>query len=162
MGFIDRERRTIWVDMALPFPAWRSTAMHEVVHAINGDDHHDPAAEQRAQRETAQRLIPAAALVVALHVSLDIDDVLDVLNVDAGVLRTRIRNLIPDEASAARKAIANRLPRDLEQDGCAIQRWWRWQRQPAPVPLFDQHPDVVRFGPTRIHVPVAAEQAAAT
>lgn len=134
MGLCDTKRRTIWVDVNLSDRERRSTIMHEIVHAIRGDATDDPESEAAVQIETAQRLIPTAALTAVLATTSHPEDMCDALDVDIDVLRTRIRSLDSDEISQVRKALAPHTHRYGPSDHCALGRWWLHHRHPAPAP----------------------------
>jgi hypothetical protein len=134
MGYTDLDRQTIWVDVNLTDRERRSTIMHEVVHAIHRDSTDDPACERRTQIEAARRLIPPPALRGAFCSTTHPEDVADILDVDLDVLRTRLRNLDPDEKSLLRRNLARTLPPDPTNAHCALGRWWQHYQQPGPLP----------------------------
>lgn len=136
MGYCDTDARTIVINTQLTARQRRSTIVHEIIHALRGDTDDNPEAEAIVARDTARELVPLVALVNALARSSNISDLLDSLDVDHGVLRTRIRNLTDDEASAIRRVLAVRAPAD-SSELCAIGRWWRRNQQPEPIPCRD-------------------------
>lgn len=97
MGFTDVPQRTIWVDVRLDARERRSTVFHEILHALRGDETDDEDAERVVRLETARRLVPERQLRALLRDVLrgahQLQDVAEVLDVDMGVLRTRIRDL---------------------------------------------------------------------
>jgi hypothetical protein len=138
MGFCDIEHRTIWVDMRLTERQRRSTIMHEAVHALRGDRTDDPAAELAADIETARRLVPIEALVAVMTWGRDLEDVLDALDVDDGVLRTRIYHLSTDEQDAVRKRLTRTVQCGTAPAStghrCLLGQWWYRAGQPEPSP----------------------------
>lgn len=147
MGYCDTDTRTIVINTQLTARQRRSTIVHEIIHALRGDTDDNPEAEAIVARLTALDLVPLVALVDALSQSTNVMDVLDMLEVDAGVLRSRFRNLSEDEAAQVRRVLALRVPADGD-DLCAIGRWWRRNGYPDPIPCGDcaEPLEVVRFG----------------
>jgi hypothetical protein len=156
MGCTDAEQRTIWVDIRLVARQRRCTIMHEVVHAIHGMFSSDPDDELWVQQETARRLVSPRALAVAIRHSARFEDLLDALDVDLGVLRTRIRNLAVDEAPLVRRALLGLVRPSLDAThGCIIGEWWARELQPDPNPCDahdhgTSHVGLIQFPPIRL------------
>jgi hypothetical protein len=150
MGLCDLERQTIWVDVNLSAREMRATVMHEIIHAIRGDQHGlDPRAEHEVEIQTARRLIPPQALRSAASTATHPEDLADTLAVDIDVLRTRLRNLDPDETSLLRRRFAATLPADTAtSEHCALGRWWLHHQQPGPLPCHARCPSRRRIGNT--------------
>ena len=140
MGYCDLDRQTIWVDVNLTDHERRTTIMHEIVHAIRGDEHSDdPAVERAVEVETARRLIHPTALraVFNLGASTHPNDIADALDIDLDVLYTRMRNLDADEQAMIRRSLAHQVPAtDADHRECAIARWWVHHALPAPAPCY--------------------------
>lgn len=134
MGFCDTTRRTIWVDVNLPHREMRTTAMHEMIHAMRGDTSDNVAAERQVEVETARRLIPKRALLVALTQTTHPEDLADLLDVDVALLRVRLHHLETELRGAVRARLAAATPSDPTSQHCALGRWWRHHDQPGPVP----------------------------
>lgn len=144
MGYADPDNRMIYLSKQLTDRQRRSTLVHEIIHALRGDTDDDPETEAAVAQETARELVPLVALVNALSRTSNMADLLDTLDVDHGVLRTRVRNLTDGEAAQVRRALSLRIPADAG-DLCAIGRWWRHNHQPDPIPC----PDCTRSATTR-------------
>lgn len=127
MGFTDPATRTIWINLGLTRRQRRSTIIHEIFHALRGDRDDDPAAEEQVAAAAANLLIPFDRLADAVARSRHADDVCDILEVDIGVLRTRVRHLADHEAAELRRQLLAAAP--FRQTGtgpatCVLTEWW--------------------------------------
>lgn len=95
-------RGLILINRVLSRRGWRCALAHELVHLDHG--HPEPASdllerrqEAATDREAARRLISLDDLADALRWALGPDEVADVLDVEAAVVRDRVRHLTDAE-----------------------------------------------------------------